>query len=366
MTVDISPSPQPLATPPAGDRFGAWILWPAATAMLGGLPFLLASALSNGRNRTGDDFWEPIRAIGQWAQPAFSTGFDTLALFGALVALIGAITGFSGDWSRLTRRARNLFSALTTLAAVLLLALANLTPSVIATSPGSSSQTIVLWAAAWGVMLVTLAVSEVLPLRKQVALARLRALRAAERVTRIGYGLPPDDAPPVRFPAGSFLALFGVPIAAWSVFCIVVASEMNAPVSIGALFVALGYGGFISLVGWVLRSDATSTTLPRTVSLIAIVLGILVSVIFGIVSAPVSGAISIGLFVAAAASLVLLLPETVTRRLPVLGRVQRWRTLQSLQSLRTRSKTMQERWRARRPTTDRPPLWRRLIRAFMD
>lgn len=365
MTANIA-SPAPVTSPP-GPRYLTWIIWPAITAMCGGLPFLLASALSTGRDRAVDDYWEPIRAIGQWAQPAFSTGFDALAVFGTLIVAIAAITGFSGDWSGLTRRARTHFSALTTLATFLLLGLATLTPSVIATSPGSSSQTIVLWAAAWAVMLVTLAVSEVLPFRKQVALARLRALRAQERATRIGYALPPDDAPSNRFPAGAFLMLFGVPIAAWSVFCLIVTTEMNAPASTGLLFVALGYGGFISLVGWVLRSDATATTLPRTVSLIASVSGILVTVTFGIVSVPVSGAISIGLFVVAAISLVLLLPETVTRRLPVLGRVQRWRTLQSLQTLRTRSKTMQARWRARRraPNGDRPPLWNRLVRALV-
>jgi len=354
--------------PPVGARLSVWLLWPIATVMLGGVPFLLASALSSGRTRVIGNFWEPIYALGQWAEPAFASGFDALAVFTTLLVAIAAITGFSGDWSALPVRARSHFSALVVLAVALLVSLATLTPAVIATAPGTSSRAALLWLAAWGVMLVTLAIAEVLPFRSQVVLARLRALRAEQRVKEVGYDLPPHDASLPAWPIAALATLFGVPVVAWVLFSTCVAVISGFPLPNGGLFVALGYGGFISLVGWMLRSNASASSASRMGALLVIATGIGITITFAITIAAVSAAVAWGLAVVACASAVLLLPVSVTRSVPLLRIVQRWRTFQSLGSLRARSRDMAATWRATRAgaRATRTPRWKEALRALLS
>lgn len=343
-------------------RLFSWFAWPVATVVFGGLPFFVVGVASIGALHPADAS-DPIRTLGLWAEPAFASGFDALAVFGTLIVAVAAITGFSGDWSRLTGRARNLFSTLTGLAALLLLALASLTPVVIAASPGTSSHTVLLWLAGWGVMLVTLAISEVLPLRSQVAIARARALRAERRVEKVGYSLPSrDELPPAR-PTGALIALFGVPTGLWVMFSAGVAVAMNGSPRLGALFAFFGYGVLITIYGWTMRSDASSPGPWRAAAFALTVCGIVVTFAFAFASATVSGVMSVGLWMMGGVSLTLVLPLSVTRRIPVLRQVQAWRTFFSLQLLRERSEFLRRQWQRRvTPRKERPTKGRRTLR----
>lgn len=338
------------------------------SVVLGGAPFFVALNLSSGANRVVDDFWTPIRAIGMWAEPAFSSGFDALAIFATVVVAVAAITGFSGDWSSLTPRAHSLFSALTAMAVAILLGMATVTPSVVAASPDSSSRTILLWLAAWAVMLVTLAVSEVRSFRSQVVLARLRALRAEQRVQHIGYDLPPRDAPTPARPLGSLVMLLGIPTILWLAFSAWVGASMNVPVSVAVLFTTLGFGGLIGLIVWTAGSDATAPPPASTFVRGGVIAGMVITVAFAISVFAFSTPIGAGLIVMTCASALLLLPLSVSRRIPVLRTVQEWQTFRSLRLVRTRSDDMREQWASARRTqrTPRPPRWKRVLRDLLD
>ena len=268
------------------DRFTAWLVWPVSTVLFGGLAMLLASAVSSERARTTDDLWNAIRTLGRWAEPAFSSGFDALAVFGTIVVAVAAITGFSGDWSGLIARARSLLSALTVLASILLLGLATLTPAVIVASPETSSETILLWLAGWGVMLVTLAISEVMPLRSQVVLARVRAVRAERRAERAGYDLPPRHASPPARPTGALITLLAAPVVLWVIFSTSVAATMHVSERTAVLFVFVGYGGLITLIGWWAGNDATAPRLSRVFAVFIVTTGVIMTFALALSSPP--------------------------------------------------------------------------------
>ncbi len=341
------------------------MVWPGLTVVLGGLAFAVsAAAVSDQKHATGD-FWQGPRTLGAWAQPAFSSGFDALAIFATLIVAVAAMTGFSGDWSGLASRARGMFLTLTTLAVVILLGLATLTPSVIVASPGTASQSLLLWLVGWGVTLVTLAIAEVLPLRSQVIVARVRALRADRAAEHAGYVLPDRDAPPPPRPNAALLAVFGAPTTLWIVFSTMVAMSAPDPGRFAVVFALLGYGGLISLFGWMAGCDASASRLSRVASRALVVGGVIVSATFGYAISSVSGALSIGLYLMGAISLLLALPLSLTRRLPFVGTVQRWRTYSALHLIHARSQSLSEEWaRYHRSSRRRPTFWSRAMSAW--
>ncbi len=148
------------ASAPRSATWTVWLAWPVLSLTLSIGIGVLTGAFLTPADSFGS-FLEDLRQVGDWAAPALGLGFETLGVTATLVVAIGAVTGFSGDWSGLRPGAKRILRPVTTAPIVLLALMGGFVIPVAVARPGDASALLAFWVLSGAVVTAGLSVLEV-------------------------------------------------------------------------------------------------------------------------------------------------------------------------------------------------------------
>ncbi|ALJ18803.1 hypothetical protein [Microbacterium sp. No. 7] len=263
----IPPAPHSVSRPRANARsrrrrrqltWSTWLLWPFATVIFGSMPLFVPFVLSTGATPLVADYGGTVAGIGAWAAPAFAKGFDALGVLATLLVAVAAMRGFPGARLPLSDRSDVLIDTLATVSYVTLLLIGALVVPVLASSPGTASETLLLWVCAWGVMIIALGVGGSMSPREAY-------LRERARHARLLHGVPTTSAaPPTRRALVLAVATaVSLPLLTWSACCVAVAVVDGRFWPHVPFLLVLAFGSYLALIGWFVLADRTSRPFDR-------------------------------------------------------------------------------------------------------
>ncbi|KHK97619.1 hypothetical protein LK09_10420 [Microbacterium mangrovi] len=157
------------------------------------------------------NLWEPLRAVGIWASPIYDDAFAVIGFIATVIVAVAAATGFSGDWSSLSRSARVPLQATLALCALVLLLLAEVGVPITIVDSTRLPTIILVFACGWIGSLVMLSVLAIATPEQRLLMARRDFAARRVRVHAWGYAVPTVRARVIRARA----IVWGAPAVLW-------------------------------------------------------------------------------------------------------------------------------------------------------